>query len=182
MKIKINGHRIRPSKVVKYLGVYIDENLNWDHHKNFVSNKLKRANGALIKLRHYVPDKTLTSLYFSLFHSHLSYAAQIWGQHENIQSRRILSLQKQAFRIISFSDFRAPSSPLFLRYKVLSFLDFVKYLNIIFIYKHLNKILPLPVLDTFILNRLNESNRSHRSKPGLLKLPEVRTVTFGNQH
>ena len=35
-KIKINGHRLRPCKVLKYLGVYIDEHLNWKHHIDFV--------------------------------------------------------------------------------------------------------------------------------------------------
>ena len=113
LKIKIDGHRLRPSKVVKYLGVYIDEHLNWKYHINFICNKLKRANGALSKLRHYVDKKTLTSLYFSFFHSHVSYASRIWGQHQTLQTRRVLILQKQALRIMSFSDFRAHSFPSF---------------------------------------------------------------------
>ena len=97
LKIKINGHRLRPSNFVKYLGVYIDEHLNWRHHIDFVCNKLKRANGALSKLRHYVDKKTLLALYFSLFHSHLSYAAQVWGQRQSVHACRILTLQSKLF-------------------------------------------------------------------------------------
>ena len=182
LKIKINGHRLRPSKVVKYLGVYIDEHLNWKHHIDFVCNKLKRANGALSKLRHYVDKKTLRSLYFSLFHCHLSYAAQIWGQRQTIHAQRVLILQKQALRIISFSDFRAHSFPLLLDFKLLSFFDFVKYLNILFLFKLLNQKLPLPLLQSLKFKRLNDSDRHNviRCKSGLLKIPEVNTVTYGN--
>ena len=173
---------LRPSNFVKYLGVYIDEHLNWRHHIDFVCNKLKRANGALSKLRHYVDKKTLLALYFSLFHSHLSYAAQIWGQRQSVHARRILTLQKQALRIMTFSDFRAHSSPLFLNHTLLSFFDFIKYLNILFIYKIFNRMLPPPLQEHFILTRLNDVDRHDvmRCKSGLLKLPEVTTVTYGN--
>ena len=182
VKIKINGHRLRPSNVVKYLGIFIDEHLNWRHHINFVCTKLKRANGALSKLRHYVDKKTLTSLYYSLFHCHVSYAAKVWGQRQTIHANRVSILQKQALRIITFSDFRAHSSPLFLRFRFLSFPDFVKYSNILFIFKLLNEDLPPPLLQTLTFKRLNDTDRHDviRCKSGLLKLPVVRTVTYGN--
>ena len=182
VKIKVNGHRLRPSSVVKYLGVYIDEHLNWKHHINFVANKLKRANGALSKLRHYVDRNTLASLYYSLFHSHVSYAAKIWGQRQTVHANRIFILQKQALRIMTFSDFRAHSSPLFLQFKFLTFSDFVKYSNILFIFKLMNGNLPPPLLKTHQFKRLNDTDRHDviRCKSGLLKLPEVRTVTYGN--
>ena len=96
IKIKINGQRLHPSNVVKYLGVYIDKDLNWNYHVNFVCDKLKRANGALCKLRHYVTEEILLSLYYSLFNSHLSYSAQVWAQHCNLKNHCILTLQKQA--------------------------------------------------------------------------------------
>ena len=54
IKIKINGHKLIPNKSVKCYGVFIDDNLNWNNHINFVCDKLKIANGALSKLRHYV--------------------------------------------------------------------------------------------------------------------------------
>ena len=106
-----------------------------------------------------VDKKTLTSLYYSLFNSHLSYAAKIWGQRQTVPARRVLILQKQALRIMSFSDFRAHSLPLFLRFKFLSFPDFVKYLNILFIFKLMNEDLPPPLLQTFQFKRLNDTDR-----------------------
>ena len=105
----------------------------------------------------------------------MSYAALIWGQRENKRTRRILTLQKQALHIISFSDFRAPSSPLFLRFKTIPFFDFVKSLNIIFIFNLLNNKIHFALTDALKIERYCQLNRGHliRAKPGLLKLQSV---------
>ena len=55
-KFKMNGHRVRPSDSIKYLGMIIDSNLNGKNHCEILSKKLKRANGMLCKIRHYVPE------------------------------------------------------------------------------------------------------------------------------
>lgn len=184
IKIKIQGQRLFPSNAVKYLGVYIDQHLSWNDHIEFVSGKLRRANGALSKLRHFVSSEILACLYNAFFHSHLSFSSQIWGQRENLRTRRILTLQKRALRIITSSDFNAPSSPLFLQLRLLSFFDFIKLQNIILIHQALNSKLPSPLIELLDLQSvtLNARNndRPSRAKPGLLRLPRVSTVSFGN--
>ena len=55
--------RIYFSNNVKYLGIKIDENLNWKHHINEVSTKLIRANAILFKIRNFVNPKILRSIY-----------------------------------------------------------------------------------------------------------------------
>ena len=183
-KFKIHGKRLYPSKVVKYLGVFIDEDLNWNSHIDFVCSKLKRANGALSKIRHYVSKDVLLSLYYALFHSHMSYSAQVWAQHENVRTRRILTLQKNALRLINFSDFQAPSFPLFLEFRILSFFDFIKFLNIILVHQLLNRKLPTPLCSTFDLDSLTLNARLNRypsrAKTGILQLPRISTVRFGD--
>ena len=42
----------------KYLGIRIDQHLDWKSFISETSIKLRRANGALSKLRHYIPLKT----------------------------------------------------------------------------------------------------------------------------
>ena len=44
------------SPYIKYLGIFLDENLNWKKHVSVLSSKLRRANGALAKLHHFVPQ------------------------------------------------------------------------------------------------------------------------------
>ena len=54
-KIKIDGKRLYSEKFVKYLGIYLDSQLNWAPHTEILSIKLNRAVGMLKKIRHYVP-------------------------------------------------------------------------------------------------------------------------------
>ena len=85
LKILINGIRIHPSSYIKYLGVFTDATLSGNHHCNLLVKKLKRANGMLSKVRHYVPSEELKSLYYAIFSSHLVYGCQIWSQNINVK-------------------------------------------------------------------------------------------------
>ena len=155
--------------------------LNWGPHIDSVCKKLSRANGMLSKIRNYVSRDVLLSLYYALFHSHLSYATNVWALNAN-STKRILNLQKKAVRLMTFSDFDAHSLPLFTQLRMLSFHDFTKFTNIIFTFNLLNYNLPAPLYDTFHLHDMTHLNlrRPRRAKTGLLRLPKVTTVRFGN--
>ena len=49
IKIKLNRQRLNPFQSVRYLGIKIDQNLNWKDHINDIAVKLNRANALLIK-------------------------------------------------------------------------------------------------------------------------------------
>ena len=180
-KLKINGSRLYPCDSVKYLGIIFDSNFNFEPHISSLCKKLAIANGVLSKTRHYVSREILLTLYFSLFHSHLSYSVNSWAVNIN-QCKRILNLQKKAVRLITFSEFDAHSLPLFTQLRILSFNDFVKYSNIIFIFNLLNTNLPVPLHKTFDVNYMTQicRFRPRRTKTGILRQPKVSTVRFGN--
>ena len=74
LKIKLCRKRIHISCYVnKYLGIFIDENLNWKKHINKISTKLIKGNAMLSKLRHFVNKDILFSVYYGIFHLHLAY-------------------------------------------------------------------------------------------------------------
>ena len=73
MVIKLLGKRLEPSTSVKYLGIHIDHNLSWNCHIKEMNAKLSRINGILSNLRHYVPKKTMLSVYYALFCSHMTW-------------------------------------------------------------------------------------------------------------
>ena len=118
----MNGHRIYPSKNIKYLGIYLDESQMADIIVKNLIKKLKRANGMLCKARHYINFDGLKNFYYVIFSSHLSYGCQIWGQHINTFNQKVF-LQNRAIRIISFSDFDATSNPLYANLKILKLKD-----------------------------------------------------------
>ena len=57
LRLKLNGKRLYTTNLVKYLGIKIDENLNWHEQINNVAVKLNRANAMLSKVRHFVHKK-----------------------------------------------------------------------------------------------------------------------------
>ena len=173
------GEKIQPSTHIKYLGVILDENLSWQSHIQSLSQKLRRANGALSKLRHYVPNSVLINIYHALFSSHMRYNCQAFGLANNYLSNRIFILQKAAVRIMTFSPFRTHSSPLFARLKILTIFDLVKTLNVLFIHRVLNNNVPYEVRDNFKFTIKHHAHNTRESTAGCLEIPNVNTNSFG---
>ena len=64
-------------KSYKLLGVWFDEHLTFDTHVKNLCTKLTRALFFIRRAQHFLTDKTLVSLYYALFHSHLLYCPLI---------------------------------------------------------------------------------------------------------
>ena len=178
--LKLVGKKIFPISSVKYLGVRLDKHLNWKPHISDIASKLQRANGMLSKLRHYLPLKLLINIYHSIFASHMRYGCQIWGLCDNTNSHRILTLQKAALRLITFSAPRTPSNPIFSNLGILKFFDIVEVLNILFVHQYLNQNLPSDLLKTLKFIKISHSFNTRGNVLGLLQLPSVKTHNYGS--
>jgi hypothetical protein len=103
------------------LGLLLDGNLDWNFHINELSKKLSSAVGMLHKMKDFCSSETLKSIYYALFHSHLSYGIPVWGTAK--ASSKIILLQKRAIRAISKADYLAHTGPLFKNLNILKFSD-----------------------------------------------------------
>lgn len=72
-----SDHPNPDSKTYKLLGIYLDEHLSLNYHINVLSKKLAKANYILNKVKNILPRNALKTLYFSLFHCHLTYCPTI---------------------------------------------------------------------------------------------------------
>ena len=70
-KKKINGKQIYEINSMKYLGIRIDNKLNWKAHINNIALKLIRANAMLYKVRDFVNVGILKAIYHALFEIHI---------------------------------------------------------------------------------------------------------------
>ena len=77
--ISIGDSVLQCVQSLSFLGVTIDENLNWKAHIKSVSLKISRSVGVLSKIKNIVPDNVLVMIYNSLILSHLSYCNLAWG-------------------------------------------------------------------------------------------------------
>jgi hypothetical protein len=124
---RIHNNNANPSsRSYKLLGIYLDENLSLNHHYSILSNKLSRALFFLRRSKNILPDKALITLYYSLFHCHLSYCPNILGTSSNSNISKVTQLQKKAIRIITSSPNRAHTPPLFQSLNILPFPELLK--------------------------------------------------------
>ena len=95
---------------IKYLGVLVDQHLNWKYQISNVSKKISRSIGIMYRLRNFVDLQILKNLYYCLIYSHLIYGIEVWGSACQTTMTPIISLQKRAVRMMTFND-RIPEVP-----------------------------------------------------------------------
>ena len=100
INIFYGGSPITISKSAKYLGVYIDDELNFKTHIKLLYTTLSRSLGILHKVKNYFLKKSLLHRYFALFHSHLLYCVTIWFSIYQIYTAPISKLQDRAIKLI----------------------------------------------------------------------------------
>ena len=75
----MNRSKIEKSNSVKYLGLLIDDKLNWSAHAQYPSLQLAKCCSMLYQVRGYVTEQTLIMLYNSFACSRISYGITAWG-------------------------------------------------------------------------------------------------------
>ena len=148
VKLIISNREIMQERFIKYLGLLIDSHLSWKYHILHISKKIKRCIGILSKIRHSVTDLVLVQLYYSLIYPFLTYSVITWGTtYQTLLP--LITLQKRAVRIITFSEYNCHSSPLFQILKVLKVIDLVYLYCALFMYDYYSNRLPLIFNDFF---------------------------------
>ena len=165
-KIKLNivldGVSLNRVSSTKFLGVIIDENLTWKNHVDAISKTISRNNGMLTKLKHFVPENILYSLYCTLIMPYINYGVLIWGNTCKTYLDKICKLQKWAIRTVSNAYYRSHTKPLFSKHNVLNINDTFKLNLGIFMYKHHTNQLP-QIFSTYFTKHAQTHNYPTRN-------------------
>ena len=94
--LKVGEIYIPRTRHTKFLGVYLDEHLNWKYHANQVHNKIQHNKQMLNLSKNYLSKDTLTKIYYAHIYSHLSYALVVWGSMLNASSMEDLFKAQKA--------------------------------------------------------------------------------------
>ena len=121
-KITVNSEDIKVVENVKFLGVYIDQELNWKNHCSVVHSKLL-ANKLLLTMVHNVLNQScLIKTYYAHIHSHLVYALGVWSSMETQKDiDDIFKLQKACVKFVHNVKKNAHTDPLFTGSQILKF-------------------------------------------------------------
>ena len=93
----LNDAVIKRVEKIKYLGINIDESLNWEKQYKTVKNKLK---GGIL------PQRKLEQVYKALFESHLRYGDIVWNALSNTKLSKLQRLQIRARKLIDNAKYK----------------------------------------------------------------------------
>ena len=94
--------------VIKFLGVYIDEKLQWHDHINYIKNKLNSSLYALRKMKTTLNTIHLIKLYYSLIYPYIDYVISLRGYTTITYINKICTNLKHAIRIVPKAPYNAP--------------------------------------------------------------------------
>ena len=172
--IRINDSPIERVTDFNFLGLQIDQHLNWNAHIQKCSNKISRTLGVMNRLNRYLPTKILRVLYDSLVLPHLQYVILSWGS----KLSRLSKLQKRAIRVVTCSKFNAHTEPLFKSLNLLKLEDmlYVSVLKLYYRLCHWN----LPAYVTNLFTRVVPgTTHDYDLRPsGIFKMPTIPTLVL----
>ena len=88
--LNIDGVSLERVENFNFLGLLINEKLDWTPYLLTLSRKLSKTIGIMKRLKSFVPKPIMRIIYLSLFHSYLNYQILAWGAQASI----IFPLQK----------------------------------------------------------------------------------------
>ena len=102
----LNNTRIKQVHKTKYLGLTVDDSLNWNEQYKSVKGKVVGGLAALRKLKSILPQSKLLDVYCTLVESHLRYANVVWGALPSTKLSTLQKYQNRAFNLIESSKIK----------------------------------------------------------------------------
>ena len=138
---KLNNMHIELVNEYKYLGLYIDSELKWTAHINYVKSKILPIIGILKRLRYVLPTVIKKQIYHAFIQSHLNYINVIWGSASKTHIKCINVLQNFAIKNIHKLPYLEPTVNVY-RISKLPMFDTLRKINLAkFLYKLQNNLI-----------------------------------------
>ena len=77
--VQMGGYEVNFNDECTFLGVKIDDNLNFAHHNHYIRNKIAKSNGILYKIQKLLSHGAKLNYYFSFTYPYLTYVIIIWN-------------------------------------------------------------------------------------------------------
>ena len=173
---------------IKYLGLIIDNKINFNLQINYIHSKISRGCGIIYRLKSFFPRSLLLKLYFTLIYPYLTQNIIIWGGVSQNKLNPIQIQINKTLRIIldiQYDNFYRPllhTNDMFKNLNLLKITDIYEYFILKFIhscfYGNNNRIFVEYVINQF-------PNHSHNTRNVKLNYPTLRlelekSMTFYN--
>ena len=173
-QVQINGINLSQVDCTKFLGLYIDSDLSWKSHINYLNKILSRNTGILNKLKHFFPSHILRDIYSTIISPYLNYGILAWGNTSKVLLDSLFLLQKRAIRNVNNTVYLSHTNDLFRSNGILKLVDLFYYNVGIFMHKFSSNNLPEIFLQMF--QRNNSIHNYPTRQRDEYHLPRARTI------
>ena len=169
----ILGKLIERKQEARFLGVIVDESLNWTKHIKTIQSKMARYIGIMYKLKKFLPLHARLQIFHSFVQSHINYCSLVWGFSCKSNIETLFSKQKKGMRAVipGYVNYNyrhgilpGHTKSAFSEYEILTVQNLITSNAFLFMYKIGNcpSLLPLSVRSTISENRPT-SDSTHES-------------------
>ena len=175
-ELSIAGVKLPTVQHTKFLGVYIDSKLKWDHHVNKLILKIKHNRHLLKTGKNMLSIHAKKIVYFSHIQSHITYCMSTWGNLiSNSQLSRLQSEQDKCVELVKHKGVHIDLK--ILPISVLLYLE-----NCKFGYKLVNLLLPLTIIDCCVTDShgqsLQKGHTYNTRNKNLPNIPKAKTTKY----
>ena len=159
LHLKIYNAEIPKVTAIKFLGIIIDDRLNWKPHIQSVKSKLSCILSIMYKASKLITTAGMYTLYCSLFQPYMSYCNELWGNTYASNVNCLCIIQRNVVRLICNADRFAHTSEMFKELYILKFPEFVQYKNAILMFHLFHGTLPIHLQNRFTRYSTTRSTR-----------------------
>ena len=145
IELKIKDMIISSKTETKFLGMWLDQSLNWQNHIQKLILKVKRNKYLLNNGKHLMDQSTKKLVYHSHIASHIQYGILLWGN--NTKKEQINKIQKIQTKCLELVVTNQRPTNLNKHLGILSIEDMIALENMKFGYKLVHQMLPQKIVE-----------------------------------
>ena len=148
----MNNNKINHVQSVKYLGVYLDEKLNWELHVRTICNKIMKLVGATNYISKFINKNHALQIYYAYFFPIIKCGIELYGISPKYVLNRLQATQTRILKLLSQKHPRESTTEMFKDLNILNCEQLHTFFLLLFVYKHQNNLLSDIFHDYFVRN------------------------------
>lgn len=166
INLEINNILIKREQSVKYLGIYLDEKLNWKTHIDSVCTKLIQLTGASSYISQFIHKNNLLQIYYAYIFPHIKYGIEVYGSAPKYTLKKLQATQTRLLKILLGRGRRESATNMFKEMQILSCRQIYELHLSVFVYKQQHCLLPT-IFDNFYVLVKNVGRRETRQSQNI---------------
>ena len=154
--IKLCDTELPKVEIVKFLGMWLDQNLTWDEHLSKLKSRIRRNMSMLQVGVNLLDIHSKKILYYAQIYSHLNYGLLLWGNM--ISTTKMDSIQKLQNKCVRKIDtYEKQVQKTYQKHKILRMKDALIPENCKMVYRLEHKLLPKKLVQLYYTNQQGKS-------------------------